>query len=145
MIGPHADEAAARAAIVAEAMSWCGTKYHHSGDVKGVGVDCAMLLVRVFVDTGLVPSFDPRPYKPQWFLHQDRALYLEFVDRFGHRVDTPKPGDIAMYKFGKHAAHGAIIVDDESLIHAFMPTGKVTMDWRRSREHQLHGYWSVFP
>jgi hypothetical protein len=30
-------------------------------DLKGVGVDCGMLIVRVFVDTGLCAPFDPRP------------------------------------------------------------------------------------
>jgi len=51
-----------REKIVAEARSWIGTPYHNCADIKGVGVDCGMLLVRVFVDLGLVEPFDPRPY-----------------------------------------------------------------------------------
>ena len=43
-----------RAAVVAAARSWIGTPYHHAADVKGVGVDCAMLLVRVYSDLGLI-------------------------------------------------------------------------------------------
>ena len=32
-----------RARIVAEAMTWLGTPYHHRGKLKGIGVDCAQL------------------------------------------------------------------------------------------------------
>jgi cell wall-associated NlpC family hydrolase len=49
-------EAAQRATVVAEARSWIRTPYHNCADVKGAGVDCGMLLVRVFVDTGLMPG-----------------------------------------------------------------------------------------
>ena len=44
---------AQRAAVVAEARSWIGTPYHHAADVKGHGVDCAMLLIRVYCDCRL--------------------------------------------------------------------------------------------
>ena len=54
-------EGAERVAVVAAARSWLGTPYHHAADVKGRkgGVDCAMLLVRVYCDLGLVEPFDP--------------------------------------------------------------------------------------
>jgi cell wall-associated NlpC family hydrolase len=55
-----------RARVVKEAVGWLGTPYRHQADIKGAGVDCGMLLVRVFVDTGLVAPFDPRPYENDW-------------------------------------------------------------------------------
>ena len=60
-----------RTAVVAAARSWIGTPYHNCADVIGTGVDCGMLLVRVFVDSGLCAPFDPRPYPlglafPSW-------------------------------------------------------------------------------
>ena len=64
-------EAAERAAVVAAARAWIGTPYHHMADIKGVGVDCAMLLVRVYCDLGLVEPFDPRPYTQDWMMHQE--------------------------------------------------------------------------
>jgi cell wall-associated NlpC family hydrolase len=36
-----------RAAVVAEARTWIKTPWRHMADIKGAGVDCAMLLVRV--------------------------------------------------------------------------------------------------
>ena len=38
-----------------------------------------MLLVRVFVDTGLCPPFDPRPYPVDWHLHRSEERYLGFI------------------------------------------------------------------
>ena len=38
---------ASRAAVVAEAIAWLGTPYHHRARIKGVGVDCAQLALGV--------------------------------------------------------------------------------------------------
>ena len=67
-----------RRMIVREARSWVRTPYHQQGDIKGIGVDCGMLLVRVFVDTGLCAPFDPRPYANDWYLHRGEERYLGF-------------------------------------------------------------------
>jgi len=75
-----------RAAVVAEARRWIGTPYHHQADVLGAGVDCGMLLVRVYVDTGVVPPFDPRPYSVQWHLHREDERYLGFLLERGTEV-----------------------------------------------------------
>ena len=47
-------ESAQRQAVLAEAESWIGTPFHHQGQVKGRqgGVDCAMLLLEVFLAAG---------------------------------------------------------------------------------------------
>lgn len=113
-----------RRAIVNEARSWLGTPYIGNGDVKGAGVDCGMLLVRVFVDTGLVPAFDPRPYPIQWSLHQKAERYLEIVRSYAKEITgPPKPGDIAMFLFGHTYSHGTIVIDWPTVIHS-NPPGK---------------------
>jgi len=140
----YEDVAAARSAVVKEAFEWVGTPYAHAHDIKGAGVDCAMLLVRVYVDCGLIPAFDPRPYHAQWFLHHDEPRYMNFVQEYGHRVDDPLPGDIAMYNFGRHAAHGAIVVDAYTMIHAYRLSRRVIHDLKTSLEGRLDSYWSLF-
>jgi hypothetical protein len=94
---------AQRAAVVAEARSWLGTRYHHAADVKGRqgGVDCAMLLVRVYCDLGLVERFDPRPYTRDWFLHRNEERYLGFLLARSREVRTPLEGDIVLFKVGR--------------------------------------------
>ena len=102
-------EAAARAAIVAAARSWIGTPYHNCADIKGVGVDCGMLLVRIFVDTGLCPPFDPRPYSPDWHLHRDGERYLDFLFKRCAEVEKPQAGDVMMFHFGRCYSHGGVV------------------------------------
>lgn len=122
-------EARGRAAFVAEALSWLGTPFVNHADVKGPNgaVDCAMLLTRCAVDTGLVPPFDPRPYAPQWNVHHDRELFLEFItDRLGGRETTaPRFGDIAVWKFNRTFSHGGVIINSTDVVHAWSGYRKV--------------------
>ena len=92
-------ESGQRAAIVAEARSWIGTPYHNCADIKGAGVDCGMLLVRVFVDAGLCPPFDPRPYPIDWHLHRSEERYLGFIFDRGSEVADPQPGDVMVLRY----------------------------------------------
>lgn len=134
-----------RERVAFEARSWLSTPFHHCADVKGVGVDCAMLLVRTYCDLGLVPPFDPRPYKPQWFLHSSEPRYLNWLGKFGHRVERADVGDVLLFKFGLHAAHGAIVVDERTAVHAHVVSKCVTLLDRRDMAAQYHSSWSVFP
>ena len=130
--------------VVAEAMTWLRTPYHHAADIKGVGVDCAMILLRVYQAVGVVPAdVDPRPYPPDWFLHRDEPRFLSWVTVYAEKVEKGERGDVAMFNFGRHAAHGAIIVDDELLLHAWMPAGNVELCERRALEDRLDSYWRV--
>ena len=55
-----------RAAIVAEARTWISTPYRHAAAIKGLGTDCAMLLVCVMQKAvpHIVPAdFDGAPLK----------------------------------------------------------------------------------
>jgi NlpC/P60 family putative phage cell wall peptidase len=134
-----------RARVVTEARTWVGTRYHHQADVRGHGVDCAMLLVRVYCDLGLAPPFDPRPYSPQWYLHHTEEKYLGWIERYCHRVAEAAPGDIAMYRFGRAAAHGAIVVDELYMIHAYEPEGCVRLTERSQPfvRGRFDSYWSL--
>jgi cell wall-associated NlpC family hydrolase len=116
-----------RSAICAEAVSWLGTPYHHHGDVKGVGVDCAMLLVRVYSAVGLTPpQLDPRPYAYDWHMHRSEERYLNTVMQFADQVDTPLPGDITLWRFGRAFSHAAIMTDGlGGIVHAYRDAGCV--------------------
>lgn len=55
-IDPHGNRAhALRGAIVEEARRWAGTPYHHQARLKGVGVDCAGLIIGVGAALGIMP------------------------------------------------------------------------------------------
>jgi hypothetical protein len=120
-------EIAGRRILVSEAKSWINTPYHPGADLRGVGVDCGMLLVRVFVDAGLVPAFDPRPYPQDWHLHREDERYLGFV--FNHAVEVARaqPGDVVVFRYGRAYAHGGIVTATQplTLVHAFSPAQAV--------------------
>lgn len=131
-----------RKAVVKEAFTWVGTRYHHAADVKGHGVDCAMILVKIYCGLNIAPKFDPRPYPAQWYLHRDEERYLAWVQKYCDKVETALPGDIAMYKYGRCTAHGAIIVDNDYMIHAYEPVGQVEYVERRAFLDRFHSIWS---
>lgn len=108
-----------RRRIVEEARSWLRTPWHHEARVKGAGVDCAQFLIGVYSGAGLVGEFQTAHYPPDWHLHQDEARFLGYLLEFAVNVDEPLPGDIAMWKFGRHEAHGSIVIDWPLIIHAY--------------------------
>lgn len=118
---------ATRAAVVAAAREWIGTPYHVGADVKGVGCDCAMILVRVFVDLGLVAPFDPRPYSNDWHLHRSEEVYLRLLLERAHEVASPEPGDVVLFRYGRCFSHGGLVTKREpfTMIHAFASAGIV--------------------
>lgn len=141
----------ARAAVVAEALSWLGTPYHHHGRVKGAGVDCAQILLAVYVDAlRLVPPLDPGRYPTQWHLHRSEELYQQWLQQAGARpVQAPAPGDIALIRFGRTFSHSAICIATEpepDYVHAYVNLGVIRT---RAGEAPLAGrpsqFWSVIP
>ncbi len=146
------DEASQRAAVVAEARTWIRTPYHHCADVKGAGVDCAMILVRVYCDLGLVERFDPRPYPQDWHMHRSEERYLNLLLARSHRVERPQPGDVVLIRYGRCYSHGGIVTKHSPLtvVHAFMSHRVVVEEEigrcpdlaRRLRDAIFASFWS---
>lgn len=105
--------------VIAEAKKWIGTPWHHEGDVIGAGVDCAMLLVRVFAAVGAVPAIEPRPYPIDHMLHSGDERFMGWVGAYATEVDTPEPADVIVYRVGRCFSHGAIVTHWPRIIHAF--------------------------
>jgi cell wall-associated NlpC family hydrolase len=130
---------AQRSAVVAAARSWIGTPYHHAADIKGHGVDCAMLLVRVYCDVGLVEPFDPRPYTKDWFLHRNEEKYLGFLFDRARQVREPGLGDTAVFRIGRLFAHAGIVsrLEPLAIVHAFASARCVVEEFVASGELSL--------
>jgi cell wall-associated NlpC family hydrolase len=144
--GPDfAPSAATREDVVREALSWQLTPFHDCSRVKGAGTDCLNLIIGVYSAVGLIEPFDPEPYSPQWFQHKDEPRFLQGLERYAHRVEKSLPGDVAMYCYGRHAAHSAIIVDECTVVHAWKPSGCVTKGSYLDLLPRLDSLWSLFP
>jgi len=121
-----ADSIDLRRGIITEALSWLTTPWRHQGDIKGVGVDCGKLIYKVYRQFNLVPEVDVPCYSRQWMLHRDDDEMLAWARRIGFIVtDTPKPGDVAIWKIGRTYSHAAIIIDWPRFIHADANVGFV--------------------
>lgn len=146
------EEGSQRAMVVAEARKWLKTPYHPMGDIKGAGVDCGMLLVRVFVDTGLCAPFDPRPYASDWMLHRSEEKYLGFVFDRTAEVSVPGLGDVMVFKFARCYSHGGIVtsVSPLRIVHAFMAAKAVIEEGiegnaaltHPARKPRFFSYWA---
>lgn len=135
-----------RARVVAEAQTWLRTPYHHAARVKGGGVDCAQILIAIYAAVGLIDDFQPDEYPSDWMLHRSEEKYLGYVMQYAHQVDAPKPGDIAVWKFGRCFSHGAVVVDYPVIIHAYRPDqmvgwGDATQGDLASREVSYWSFW----
>lgn len=136
-------EAELRGRIVAEARTWIGTKWHHEARVKGAGVDCAQFLIAVYSGVGLIPAFSTDHYPADWHLHRDEPRFLATLVDYCVGVAMPEPGDIIMFRFGRHAAHGAIYAGNNLIFHAWRDEGRVTVSDLSNSPLALrvHGYY----
>jgi cell wall-associated NlpC family hydrolase len=123
-----------RIAVIEEALGWLRTPYHHMARVKGVGVDCLTLLAEVYERARVIPHVKVPFYPPDWNLHRDAERYLDGVMQYAREIpavdeaDPPQPADIAVFKFGRCFAHGAIVLHWPRLIHAWHSAGVVYAD-----------------
>ncbi|MDR3508438.1 MAG: NlpC/P60 family protein [Caulobacteraceae bacterium] len=118
-----------RAAVVAEALSWLRTPYHHNARLKGVGTDCGQFPLAVYEAAGVLPHVDTGDYSPTWNLHRAEELYLGFVQRLAHPTTRQAlgPGDFVVWRVGRTFSHGAIVIDPPQVIHAVQIEGAVTL------------------
>lgn len=118
--------AQARADVCTLARQWLGTPWHHKARIRGVGVDCAQLLIAVYAQAGVIEDFDPGDYAIDHMMHSDQEVFRGWCERYGRPTDTPAPGDVAIWKFGRCYSHGGIVVAwPGRVIHAFRPFGEV--------------------
>lgn len=122
------NEQAQRQAVIADALAWIGTPYHHAARIKGAGVDCMMLLAEVYATAGVIEPLAEIPHYPRdWMLHRDDERYLNGLLDYCHPVETPQPGDIAMFRFGRAVSHSAIVLNWPSILHAYSDEGGVVL------------------
>jgi cell wall-associated NlpC family hydrolase len=104
--------------VIDEARTWKGTPYQHRGRVKGVGVDCGGIIHTVFSPLLPLKPF-PKNYPPDWCLHRENEIYLNFIMPYVTPVPKPVPAGIALFKIGRNFGHGAICTEKGTFIHAW--------------------------
>ena len=140
--------AAERAAVVAEALTWEGTAFHHAARLKGAGVDCCQLVLAVYVGLALIDEPVVEPYPAQWFLHHDRERILEIVQEIAVRTAHPAPGDLALFRFGRAVSHAGLIVETTPelvMVHSFLQRGvrRESLGPHSTGNARLDSFWTL--
>ncbi len=121
------DEAQQRANVVLHALDWIGTPYRQWGASRHHAIDCAMLLVEVYRDAGLIAHVDPRPYPPEWHVHRGEERYLAWLAPLAAEIETPQAGDIVLFQYGRCFSHAGIMISRDEMVHAYAPLGMCTV------------------
>lgn len=114
--------------IVEEARSWIGTPWQHQAMVKGHGVDCAMLIAGICLNTGLITEDDLNmipPYPKDWHFHNKESMLIPILELFPvHEIpiEEATTADIIMFKVANCESHLGLKTDDGWFIHAFSST-----------------------
>ena len=108
-----------RQQIIDKAREYLDTRYHHQGRVKGVGVDCAGLIVCVLTELGL-PAPDVEGYgrRPDGSLRGHIETHMD-------RTTEPLPGDLVLFQWASAPFHVAILTAPDTIIHAYAINRKV--------------------
>jgi len=123
-----------RQEVIAEARTWIGTRWHHQGRMRGVGVDCAGLVIGVARSLGL-SEFDVANYSripSGGLLRELCAANMRLIAR-----ELAADGDVYLMRFEREPQHLAIRStwqDMPSIIHAYA-------DVRRVVEHVIDDEW----
>jgi cell wall-associated NlpC family hydrolase len=80
----------------------------------------------VYSAAGIVGPIEVPHYPHDWFLHQGAERYMEGLMQYARPIEgPPQPADVALFRFGRCYAHGAIVVEWPRLIHAYWSSGVV--------------------
>jgi len=137
-----------RADVVREARSWKETPFHHQGRLKGVGADCAGLILGVARALGL-PSADLEAYGRIPNGRHLRSHCNSAMDPIS--LNEIRPGDVLLLRWERFPQHLAFIVDGAglnglALVHSYEQPGEcvehgLTQEWhdRTVQAYRLRG------
>jgi len=97
-----------------------------------------MFPLEVYREAGLIGEVDVPYYPADWMLHRSDEIYLGIVQQYAAELRTDEgsrrsalPGDFVIYRFGRCFAHGAIVLEWPTIIHALTGRGVVLSDGER--------------
>lgn len=111
-----------REAIIAEALSWIGTPYHHQASLKGVGADCLGVVRGVWRSVHGYDAEMPPAYSRDWAEAAGEETLLAAAGRHMRPIgiDQRQPGDVLIFRFRATvpAKHAGILTGPDTFVHA---------------------------
>lgn len=118
--------------IAKAALPWLGTPHVNQARVRGIGVDCGMLLIGALEDAGIVErdAIKIAPYSNEWHLHHSEEWFLSYVRQYCDRISEADmaAGDFLLYQFGRCVSHAGIYLGQGRIIHAVVDQGVILSD-----------------
>lgn len=128
-----------RAEVVDTVRAWLGTPFIPQQSRRGVGCDCAGLVLGVARDLGIVaPDFRLPTYR-----QQPNGSMLKLCDEHLIRLSrgSQRAGDVVVMRFQREPQHLGILVPYRdtllAVVHALMTSERVV-------EHRLDARWTAF-
>jgi len=108
-------------AVLHHTRLWLGVPYRHQASTLHAGCDCLGLIRGVYRALHGAEPEAPPPYRPDWAETGGRELLLEAFHRWLISTDTPRPGDVLVFRMapGAIAKHCAIQSAPDRMIHAY--------------------------
>ncbi len=116
-----------REQIIAEARTWIGTPWVHTGRLKGIACDCIGVGLCVPRALGIFPAdFDVTGYSR----NPEPRILLGYLRQYMDRTDHPTGGDLLLVRPYRLPQHIQMLTFDGTVIHA--------IDRQRGvREHRI--------
>lgn len=137
--------------IADSALQYLGTPHINGAKVKGIGVDCGMLLIAAMEDSGEMDkgSLYIKPYSNEWQLHHSEEWFLSYVKTIADEIteEELQPGDFIMYQYGRCVSHASIYLGNGMVIHSVLGQGVIitstndVMFLNKKGESRVRGYY----
>ncbi len=97
----------------------------HRCHVRGIGIDCALLIRESFRQIRNDLSKAIPFYSADFMLHKasSEELFLREVEKLCVGVSSPLRGDIVMFHIGRCFSHGGIMLSPREFVHAQLGRG----------------------
>lgn len=134
--------------MLVEAKSWLGTPHRNFQRKKGLGVDCIMYALSVYQSAGLMVGATLPAYSPNAGLYTADTGTEEWVVQSGRfqqsSVESPKDGDLVIFKSGGVSAHVGIYIDG-MVWHCYVKSGVIQSPYNTVKKSVLQVYSPFFP
>ena len=129
-----------RAAVLAEARSWLGTRWQHQARSKGVGCDCIGFVAGVALAVGLDDAarffrdMDTEGYGREPNSTMLLRVCFRYLDPIA--LSDAVPGDILLMRFKSEPQHFGLLSqrDPDYMLHAYAQARKVA-------ENRIDAVW----
>jgi cell wall-associated NlpC family hydrolase len=114
--------------VVAIAREWVRTPFVWGGRVKSACADCTFV-AKVYEEAGVVEPVEIPDYTPQSTINgYGGGLYDTILARVAKgQVETPLPGDLALFEMAKGRCHAGVVIDWPLIVHADIAARFVVM------------------